>query len=94
MHAALADRRASEAAQRYVSLEDVGHCPNHEAPAASASILLRWIGASRRDEAPLVSVGDNDRIKEHWGDVRLREVWIEESGDLGLLDRIVSNMVR
>jgi len=106
MHATLADRRGGvdddgddddgsdgiSPAERYVSVENAGHCPNHEAPAAVASVLLRWIGASRRSEVTLVSA-ERSRIKEQWGDAVLREVSIEESRNLGMVDRIISTMV-
>ncbi|KAL3775366.1 hypothetical protein ACHAW5_006508 [Stephanodiscus triporus] len=92
-------------ARRYISLENVGHCPNHEAPTAVARVLLPWIDAasskydgddcrrsgSRRD-VPLVS-GDAERVSEPWGVVGIREVSIEESRNLSVVDRIVSYMV-
>jgi pimeloyl-ACP methyl ester carboxylesterase len=97
-------------ARRYVSLDSVGHCPNHEAPTAVARVLLSWIGAtpsssgcdgdnddrggvgSSRRDVPLVS-GGADRVSEPWGVVGIREVPIEESRNLRLVDRIVSYMV-
>eukprot|EP00581_Thalassiosira_minuscula_P017468 CAMPEP_0183731112 /NCGR_PEP_ID=MMETSP0737-20130205/34470_1 /TAXON_ID=385413 /ORGANISM="Thalassiosira miniscula, Strain CCMP1093" /LENGTH=520 /DNA_ID=CAMNT_0025963771 /DNA_START=20 /DNA_END=1579 /DNA_ORIENTATION=+ len=82
-------RRNASWAQRYISIQNVGHCPNHEAPHAVARVLSSWIDASSgRNEAPLVF--DNDQINEPWGVVGLREVSIEESRDLGLMDKIVS----
>jgi hypothetical protein len=48
-------------------------------------------GSSRRD-VPLVS-GDAERVSEPWGVVGIREVSIEESRNLRLVDRIVSYMV-
>ena len=71
------------------------HCPNHEAPTAVARILLSWIGASspsqNRREVPLVTP-ENARINEQWGEVRLREVSIEESRALGIVDKFVSTI--
>jgi len=107
MHTTLVGRDGMDApaAQRYIELGNVGHCPNHEAPTAVARVLLPWIagtcsslqsstvdddGQCRR-KAPLVS--GSDQIKEPWGVVGLREVSIEESQNLGMMDRIVSNMV-
>ena len=111
MHTTLAGRGGTDggpmAAQRYVSLDNVGHCPNHEAPTAVAKVLLNWIGASTtssaqspggdgssssRNEVPLVS-GSAEIINEPWGEVSAREVSIEESKNLGIVDRIVSSMV-
>mmetsp|Transcript_22951 Transcript_22951/g.49660 ORF Transcript_22951/g.49660 Transcript_22951/m.49660 type:complete len:510 (+) Transcript_22951:53-1582(+) len=93
--------------QRYISLENVGHCPNHEAPTAVAKVLLPWIKASSallsptniddadqsRSKVPLVSSSGSAEIREPWGDIIAREVSIEESQDLGMIDRIVSSMV-
>ncbi|KAL9184919.1 hypothetical protein ACHAXT_002696 [Thalassiosira profunda] len=96
MHATLADRDGSDGpAQRYVSLENVGHCPNHEAPGPVARVLLHWIEASSgkgRKEASLVST-DEAQMHEPWGNIGVREVSIEESRDLGVIDRLVSSMV-
>ena len=44
-------------ARRYVSLDGVGHCPNHEAPTAVARVLLSWIGAAPSSSG---CDGDND----------------------------------
>ena len=71
-----------------------------------ARVLLPWIGASstllsptteddvdkNRSEVPLVSSGGAE-IREPWGNVIAREVSIEESQNLGVIDRIVSSMV-
>jgi hypothetical protein len=47
---------------------------------------------SSQSEVPLV-VDDERLVKEPWGEVVLREVTIEESESLGLLDKLVSSMV-
>ncbi|KAL7545236.1 hypothetical protein ACHAWF_008591 [Thalassiosira exigua] len=107
MHVTLCDRAGGgerdPPAQRYVALEGAGHCPNHEAPGAVAKVAARWIeggttasdGAMvrrrRRADASLASKGEV--ASEPWGDVRVREVSIEESRNLGFVDRIVSAMV-
>mmetsp|Transcript_25935 Transcript_25935/g.62278 ORF Transcript_25935/g.62278 Transcript_25935/m.62278 type:complete len:469 (+) Transcript_25935:295-1701(+) len=109
MHTAIHGRRANAAAGRYVSLENAGHCPNHEAPASVARVLSRWIGAlpssssSRsatkdedgwtRSNVPLISSGDAEVVCEPWGAFLVREVSIDESRDLGIIDRVVSSMV-
>ncbi|KAL3808727.1 hypothetical protein ACHAXA_010893 [Cyclostephanos tholiformis] len=93
-------------ARRYVSLENVGHCPNHEAPTAVARVLSRWIGATSsstktndgeyydggRRDVTLV-YGDVERVSEPWGVVGMREVPIEESRNPAVFDRIVSSLV-
>lgn len=101
MHTTLDSRDGSDPpAQRYITIENVGHCPGHEAPTAVARTLLSWIGASNNDDegsdnrskVPLVSSASAE-IREPWGVVRVREVSIEESQDLSVADRIVSSMV-
>ncbi|KAL3781828.1 hypothetical protein HJC23_011137 [Cyclotella cryptica] len=101
MHTTLHARRTtvtldgSAPSVRYITIDNVGHCPNHEAPTAVATVLLSWLEASSsqsRSEIPLVSSLDA-RVKEPWGEVLLREVTIEESKSLGLVDRMISSMV-
>ena len=93
MHTTLAERGGS-AQQRYISLDNVGHCPNNEAPMAVATVLSSWIagGGAESEALSLVEHG-NMQITEPWGVVGVREVSIEESEDLGFMDRIVSSMV-
>ena len=95
MHSTLASRGGT-AGQRYVSFENVGHCPNHEAPTAVVRVLLPWIGSQITDEqqrskVPLVSES-SQQIREPWGVVNVREVPVEESRDLGLMDQIISSL--
>ena len=98
MHTTLASRDSDgdipeTVAQRYISLLNVGHCPNHEAPTMVARVLLSWIGSDDRCNASLISSNSNENVVcEPWGDVSAREVSIEESNDLGIVDRIVSTL--
>lgn len=100
MHTTLHSRSRSVAGnvgapfQRYVTIDNAAHCPNHEAPTAVAKVLHSWLSStpSSRSEVPLV-VDDERLVKEPWGEVVLREVTIEESESLGLLDKLVSSMV-
>jgi pimeloyl-ACP methyl ester carboxylesterase len=83
----------STAAHRFVTLDNVGHCPNHEAPTAVARVLLPWLNANDSDQRRVVPLGSQTLIKEPWGEVFIREVSIAESNSLGLVDRVVSTMV-
>lgn len=82
--------------QRYVELDNVGHCPNHEAPQAVASIASRWTGAgtSRHQESLSLLNHDDDCVifKEPWGDVVAREV-DEKDINLSLMDKIITSLV-
>ena len=98
MHITLASRSgttsspAVAAAQRYVSLLNAGHCPNHEAPTAVARVMLPWINSQDRSNVQLVS-DSNALIEETWStDISAHEVTIEESNNMGIMDRIVSTL--
>ena len=101
MHVTLASRRdtttagsaSSSACCRFVSLGNVGHCPNHEAPKAVAQVMIPWLNADDSEERRVVPLDLLRRVNEPWGEVLIREIPIEESESLGLLDRVVSSMV-
>jgi pimeloyl-ACP methyl ester carboxylesterase len=81
--------------ERYITIDNVGHCPNHEAPTAVSKVLLSWLEASSsqsRADIPLVSDVEASVI-EPWGKVLLREVSIQESNNLGFVDRMISSVV-
>ena len=40
------------AVQRYIELENVGHCPNHEAPNIVGHIATRWTRSKRNYRHP------------------------------------------
>ena len=99
MHITLASRTTAgsssptaRAAQRYVSLLNSGHCPNHEAPTAVARVMSPWILSQDRSNVQLVS-DSNAIIEEPWStDISAHEVTIEESNNMGIMDRIVSTL--
>ena len=96
MHVTLASRRDTTTASaccRFVSLGNVGHCPNHEAPKAVAQVMIPWLNADDSEERRVVPLDSLRRVNEPWGEVLIREIPIEESESLGLLDRVVSSMV-
>jgi len=71
--------------ERYVQLSQVGHCPNHEAPAAVARILSLWLDpqASATESrncrsADLLNLADRERIQESWGETTVEECREEE----------------
>ena len=101
MHITLASREngnggaAAAESQRFVTLKNVGHCPNHEAPTAVARVLIPWLNAGDSEQRRLVPLvlqftRSNTRTL---GRSIIREVSIEESESLGLVDRFVSKMV-
>lgn len=101
MHTTLHARRSSvildgpPPTERYITVDNVGHCPNHEAPTAVSKVLLSWLDVSSsqsRADIPLVPDVDAS-VTEPWGKVLLREVSIQESNSLGLVDRMISSVV-
>lgn len=66
-------KRESNVTQRYLELNDVGHCPNHEAPTAVGRVLQRWMDCPERGCIPLLD-GEKDVFSEPWGNISVREV--------------------
>jgi pimeloyl-ACP methyl ester carboxylesterase len=79
--------------QRYVELQDVGHCPNHEAPVAVATVLSKWLDAKNgRGEGKLVLFPEDEMVTERWGQTVIRERK-EEEIPLSLIDRLAITFV-
>lgn len=81
------------AVQRYVELDNVGHCPNHEAPNAVGQVVSRWVHTVRRreDELRLVD-GEVQSVPEPWGDILAREVR-EDDVRLSRIDKLLTRLV-
>ena len=80
--------------ERYIEVSEAGHCPNHEAPHAVAHALNQWIPSKNRNRDHLSIVEGNDMmIREPWGDVRIREVGVEEANNLSIFDKLTIKMV-
>ena len=79
---------------RYVELEDTGHCPNHEAPQATAAAVNRWLAACTPGERSVVELvhGGRERFAEPWGEIVMREVSKNEIS-LNFLDRLVTKLI-
>ena len=74
-------------ASRYVEMANVGHCPNHEAPIATAFVLRKWWQASHEQRKSDDSFITNVIIKERWGQTELQERKSQDI-ELSLLDQI------
>merc|ERR1712228_1095360 len=65
---------------KFYELDNVGHCPNHEAPQAVASTLYNWIyhTIDNRKEKKQYNKEEEEEEEffyyEPWGDTILREV--------------------
>eukprot|EP00980_Cylindrotheca_fusiformis_P001708 scaffold388_cov114-Cylindrotheca_fusiformis.AAC.17 len=86
-------RRCNNCVQRYVEIENCGHCPNHEAPQAVGKIVTSWVKAKDRREKSLSIVdADKEIFHEPWGETTIRER-CEEDIKLSLLDRLAMTFV-
>ena len=56
---------AVEPASRYITIDNVGHCPNHEAPLAVAEVLCRWINAASTTSSSSFGGGSNNEISSN-----------------------------
>eukprot|EP00978_Attheya_sp_CCMP212_P010404 scaffold25200_cov35-Attheya_sp.AAC.1 len=91
--AALAERKHPGRVQRYIELDNVGHCPNHEAPQAVAKAVTKWIANKDKSKEHLSLVeGDTELLHEPWGDIAMREVHANTM-QISLLDKIVARLV-
>jgi pimeloyl-ACP methyl ester carboxylesterase len=89
--------RGNSAVHRYVELDNVGHCPNHEAPTAVGYIANRWMTSKDRSQQQLSLWGEQKAIdqwivEEPWGTVIAREV-NERDATLTRLERIIASFV-
>ena len=82
--------------QRYVELDNVGHCPNHEAPHAVGAIASVWTSSPNRNKEKLDLLEclnvDSNGFNEDWGNVSAREIGCNEAG-LSLMERIITSLV-
>ena len=73
--------KKSNFAKRYLELDHVGHCPNHEAPQAVATAITKWMYASNKQTTALGC----STFSEPWGDIQMKEK-NEQDISLTLLD--------
>lgn len=84
---------ANKPVSRYVELENVGHCPNHEAPQAVAKIVSAWVQAHDRQKENLKLVDDTNQVfYEEWGEIVLKEKGAEDI-PVSLLDRLATKFI-
>jgi hypothetical protein len=87
------NRREPNNVQRYVEIENAGHCPNHEAPQAVAHVVSSWVSSQDRREGHLTLVQSQKQLlDEPWGETKMQE---RREGDikLSLLDRLAITFV-
>jgi pimeloyl-ACP methyl ester carboxylesterase len=74
----LAQRTNPNLQHRYVELSNVGHCPHHEAPKATARILMNWLmttshTSDRNCVGPFLLAEKETIIQEAWGETIVHE---------------------
>ena len=78
---------------RYVEIDNAGHCPNHEAPQATAAVVNRWLGVDVGGRGVIQLVhGGTEQFTEKWGINYLREVGADGIR-MSLADRIITKFV-
>ena len=79
--------------QRYIELDNVGHCPNHEAPQIVGQVVSRWVNTEQRgkDGVDLID-GEVQLIPEPWGNISAREI-LEGSMQLSGRDKFLTSLV-
>jgi len=74
-------------------LRNAGHCPNHEAPTATAAIVNRWLEADEGARCVIKLVeGNTEEFKEEWGMNYIREIGADEIS-MSIFDRIITKFV-
>lgn len=78
---------------RYIELDNVGHCPNHESPVAVGLIAGKWVNSLDRRKEHLVLLEKEELvIEETWGAVTAKE--IDEGGvSLSMMERLITTFV-
>ena len=97
MFLSLKERESSEShkeyVHRYVELDNVGHCPNHEAPTATGHITSRWVKAQDRSKNTLTLLdGGQNMIQEDWGVTTAKEI-PEKEISLTVIERLITSFV-
>lgn len=82
------EKLPKDIAKRYLELDRVGHCPNHEAPKAVAAAVTTWMNARDKRTVPF----GNQIFSEPWGDITMSEKKSEDI-QINLLDWFAANFV-
>jgi hypothetical protein len=78
---------------RYIELENVGHCPNHESPRSVGKVVSAWVRATDRHKENLKLVDESNHvIKEEWAEIVMQE---KDANDIPLsfVDRLATKFI-
>lgn len=90
---ALGSRNEPDVVQRYIEVENCGHCPNHEAPQAVANAVVAWVDQPHRSREALKLVNsERDVFHEPWGETAIVETE-EHEISLSMMDRLATTFV-
>ena len=78
---------------RYIELDNVGHCPNHEAPITVGLIAGKWVNSLDRRNGQLVLLEEEELVvEESWGAVTAKEI-DERDVSLSTMERLITTFV-
>ena len=83
----------NDVVHRYIELDNVGHCPNHEAPNTVGHIAGKWVKSQDRRKGHLVLLEKEELvIEESWGAVTAKEI-DEREVSLTIMERLITTFV-
>ena len=93
MFKSLNTRKGNNFVQRYIELDNVGHCPNHEAPKSVGKLVQRWVSSDKKSENDLSLVhGKREFFQEQWGKISMYEI-DKQGAELSFLDNVFTRLV-
>jgi len=93
MFKSLNTRKGNNFVQRYIELDNVGHCPNHEAPKSVGKLVQRWVSSDKKSENDLSLVhGKREFFQEQWGNISMYEI-DKQGAELSFLDNVFTRLV-
>jgi hypothetical protein len=82
-----------EPVSRYIELENVGHCPNHESPRSVGKVVSAWVRATDRQKENLKLVDESNHvIEEEWAEIVMQEKDANEIS-LSFVDRLATKFI-
>jgi hypothetical protein len=78
---------------RYIELENVGHCPNHEALQSVGKVVSVWVQASDCQKENLKLVDESNHvIREEWANIVMQEKDVKDI-PLSLVDQLALKFI-
>lgn len=97
---------SNDIVHKLITLDNVGHCPNHEAPKAVAYAMHRWLDHNNIIRSPTTTTKDNNddtttsfikkneiTFYEDWGDITMREVHDDVYNNMNFIDNLFTSFL-